>query len=170
MAERTPITKTIAGWTGRAGRIGWLAGAMPLVSVRRPELTQRGNLSVIALVLRLAGVGLLAWIGYVHWLLWHLGYRDIRIDGPFFLVDAIVAGVLAAVLLAWPRPLIGLLSAGFVASTIGALLTSLSVGLFGFHESISASFVVQSLVLEIIAVVVLAAWTVIAAGIVPRRR
>ncbi len=151
------------------GRAGWVTWALPLVSVRRTDLSQRRHLSVVELVLRLAGAGLLAWIGDIHWLLWHLGYRHIHIDGPFFLLDAIAGVVLAVVLLAWPRALVGLLSVGFVASTIAALLISLSVGLFGFHESISASYVTQALVLESVAVVVLAVWTVIAAGIVPRR-
>jgi hypothetical protein len=36
-----------------------------------------------------------------------------------------VAGfVLAAVLLTWPRPLAGLLAAGYTASTLGALMRS----------------------------------------------
>ena len=98
----------------------------------------------------------------MHWYLWQIGYRDIPTNGPFFLVDAIAAVVLALVLLAWPRPLAGLAAAGFTASTIGALVISLSVRLFGFRESISAAYVVQALVLESVAVVTLAAWTVIA--------
>ena len=56
--------------------------------------------------------------------------------------------MLAVALLAWPRPLIGLVSAGFIASTILALVISLTVGLFGFNESISANYVVEALVLE----------------------
>lgn len=149
-----------------------LSNAMLLASVRRPELTRatRGSQFIIALVLRLAGVGLLAWIGYIHWFLWNEGYKHIATDGPFFLLDAIAGIVLAAVLLAWPRPLSGLVSAGFTASTILALVISLSVGLFGFHESISASYVVLALVLESVAFVILLAWTVLAARTVPQRR
>lgn len=151
------------------GRPGWLTTAKSLVAVRPSEPKLQGQLSAVALVLRLGGVGLLAWIGWVHWMLWHLGYRDLSVNGPLFLVNAIAAAVLAVALLAWPRPLVGFLSAGFVATTIAALVISMSVGLFGFKESISANFVVESLVLESLAVIVLAAWTVIAAGIVPRR-
>lgn len=139
-----------------------------LASVRRPDGNGRGSQYIVALVLRMASVGLLAWIGAVHWVLWHDGYRYIHIDGPFFLVDAIAAVLLAVVLLAWPRPLIGLLSAGFTASTILALVISLSVGLFGFHEQIQASYVVEALVLESVALVVLLAWTVIAARALSR--
>ncbi len=117
-----------------------------------------------ALLIRLAAAGLLIWIGYIHLHLWQQGYRFIPTNGPFFLADAVVAFGFAAVLLGWPRPLAGALAAGFTAGTIGALVISLTVGLFGFHESISASFVVLSLVIESIAVIALAAWTVLAAG------
>ena len=113
---------------------------------------------------------MLAWVGWVHWYLWHSGYKGIHIFGPFFLVDGIAGVALAVLLLAWPRPLAGLLSAGFVASTLLALLISLTVGLpGGFKEQIQASFVTQALVYESIAIVVLLAWTVIAARAVPRQ-
>ena len=142
--------------------------ALQLISVHKPDFAQSGNLRIVALVLRLAGAGLLAWVGYIHWYLWHLGYQHIPTDGPFFLLDGIAGVALAVLLLAWPRPVVGLLSAGFVASTILGLLVSLTVGLFGFKESIHASYVVQALVLESIAVIVLLAWTVIAARATPR--
>jgi len=142
-----------------------------LASPSRPELAGRGRLSVVAIALRLAAAGLLVWIGYIHWHLWGAeGYKYIPTNGPLFLVDAIVAVVMAVLLLVWARPLTGLLAAGFTVSTIGALVISLWVGLFGFRESISAYFVVQSLVLESVTAVILAAWTVIAATAVPRRR
>lgn len=103
-----------------------------------------------ALLLRLGCVALLAWIGYIHLHLWQEGYRQIPTDGPLFLLDAVAAFLLAAVLLLWPRPLVGLLAAGYTASTLGALGISLTVGLFGFRESISASFVTESLTIETI--------------------
>ncbi len=109
-------TSTTMATTGRAGG---LSNVMLLASVRKPDFRQRRNLFITALVLQLASVGLLAWIGYVHWVLWqNEGYKFIPNDGPFFLVDAIAGVVLAIALLVWQRPLIGLLSAGFVASTI----------------------------------------------------
>jgi hypothetical protein len=136
--------------------------------LRRPDLGRRGALSFLALGLRVGAVGLLIWIGYVHWLLWHEGYKYIHISGPFFLVDAIAAVVLAVALLAWPRPAIGIASAGFVVTTIAALWISLWIGLFGFHESLSASHVVQALWLESIAVVLLVTWSLTALAAVPR--
>jgi hypothetical protein len=71
--------------------------------------------------------------------------------------------VLAAVLLARPRPLAGLVSAGYSAATLGALVISLSVGLFGFRESISASYVAESLTIETITALALIAWTALSA-------
>jgi hypothetical protein len=92
-----------------------------------------------------------------------LPQHNIRTDGPFFLLDAVVGAALAVLLLVWSRPLVGLIAAGFVASTIAALLISLNFGLFGFHESTQASYVGESLWLESVAVVVLLAWTAVTA-------
>ena len=114
-----------------------------------------------ALLLRLACVALLGWIGYIHLHLWLEGYRQIPTDGPLFLLNAVAGFVLAVGLLAWSAPLGGLLAAGYTATTLGALLISLTVGLFGFRESISASYVTQSLIIEPIAILALAAWTVL---------
>lgn len=160
--------RTSAWRNGRPAALRSLR-SLASASVRRPELRQRGNVFYAALVLWLASVGLLAWIGWVHWVLWQdEGYKHIPTDGPFFLIDVIAAIVLAIVLLAWPRPLAGLLSAGFTATTILALVISLAVGLFGFRESITAYYVVLALVVESITLVILLAWTVLAFWAVPR--
>src|SRR5262252_5705338 len=136
--------KTTAWRTGRRPEATVLSSVLSLFSVRRPELRQRGNLFYAALVLRLAGVGLLAWIGWVHWVLYHdEGYHFIPNVGPFFLLDAIAGIVLA-------------------------LVISLTVGLLGFNENIHANYVVLALVVESITVVVLLAWTVLAAWALPR--
>src|SRR5216683_1508503 len=74
----------------------------------------------------------------------------------------------ATALLLRPAPLTGLLAAGYTAATLGALLISLSVGLFGFRESISASYVVLSLAVEAITALALVSWTVLATA-TPRR-
>src|SRR5690348_17004432 len=136
-----------------------------LASPRRPPPGPGAVRPAAALLLRLGCVALLAWIGYIHLHLWLEGYRHIPTNGPLFLLDAAAGFALAAVLLAWPRPLAGLLAAGYTAATLGALLISLSVGLFGFRESISASYVVESLAIETIAVLALITWTVLVAAI-----
>ncbi len=137
-----------------------------LASPRSPLARSRGR-QAGALPLRLGCIALLAWIGYIHLHLWQEGYRHIPTNGPLFLLDAVTGFILAAVLLAWSRPLAGLLSAGYTAVTLGALIISLSVGLFGFRESISASYVTESLTIETITVLALITWTALA---IPRAR
>jgi hypothetical protein len=168
------MAQNASATNARTGHPVGLSSIMLLASVRKPELKPRRNLFITALLLQLAGVGLLAWIGYIHWVLWvsplgGQGYKTIPTDGPFFLVDAIAGVVLAAALLVWPRALVGLASAGFVAGTILALVISLTVGLFGFNEHISANYVVLALVVESITLIILLAWTALAAWAVPRR-
>jgi len=114
-------------------------------------------------------VALLAWIGYIHLHLWLEGYRQIPTDGPLFLLDAVAGFALAAILLVWPAPVAGLMAAGYTAATLGALLISLTVGLFGFRESISASYVVLSLTIEPITALALVAWTVLVTATPGRR-
>jgi hypothetical protein len=135
-----------------------------LASPRRQHPAGGTTRRAAALLLRLACAALLAWIGYIHLHLWAEGYRQIPTDGPLFLLDAAAGFALAAALLAWPRPLAGLLAAGYIASDVGALLISLTVGLFGFKESISASFVVQTLIIEAITLLALLSWTVLVAA------
>jgi hypothetical protein len=122
-----------------------------------------GGRCAAALLLRLGCVALLAWIGYIHLHLWQEGYRQIPTNGPLFLLDAVAGFVLAALLLVWPRPLAGLVAAGYTAATLGALLISLSAGLFGFRKSISASYVTQSLTIETITTLALISLTVLLA-------
>lgn len=127
-----------------------------------PQARSRGR-QAGRLLLRLGCVALLAWIGYIHLHLWLEGYRHIPTNGPLFLLDAVAGFILAAALLAWPRPLAGMLSAGYTAATLGALVISLSAGLFGFRESISASYVTESLTIETITVLAIITWTTLTA-------
>ena len=141
------------------------SGLRRLAAPRRAGAAGKDGRWAAALLLRVGCVALLAWIGYIHLHLWLEGYRHIPTNGPLFLLDAVAGFALAAMLLAWPRPLAGLLAAGYTAATLGALLISLSVGLFGFRESISASYVVESLAIETITVLALITWTVLVAAI-----
>jgi hypothetical protein len=167
MTRQTSQSTSLRDPAGRGA--DWLL-TMARATLRRPDLGWRGALPVLAHVLRVVAAVLLAWIGYIHWLLWHEGYKYVPTSGPFFLVDAIAAVALAVALVAWPRAITGIASAGFVAGTLLALLISLWVGLFGFHESISAAHVVQSLWLESITIVLLVAWSLIALAAVPREQ
>jgi hypothetical protein len=140
--------------------------ALRLRQLASPRRHPAGSASrrAATLLLRLTCAALLAWIGYLHLHLWAEGYRHIPINGPLFLADGVAGFALAAALLAWPRPLSGLAAAGYTAGTLGALLISLTVGLFGFKESISASYVTQSLTIETITLLALLTWTALAAA------
>ena len=96
-----------------------------------------------ALLLRVGYAALLAWIENIHLHLRQEGNRQIPTDGPLFLPDAVAGFVLASVPPAWPRPLAGLLAAGYTTSTPAALIISLSVGLFDFREPLPASFAAE---------------------------
>ena len=98
-----------------------------LASPRRPAAPGRGGRRAAALLLRLGCAALLAGIGYIHLHLWQEGYRHIPTNGPLFLLDAVAGFVLAAVLLAWPRPLAGLLAVGYTVASIAAGLLAVFV-------------------------------------------
>ena len=134
-----------------------------LASPRTPQAPAAGGRRAARLALRLGCAALLAWIGYIHLDLWLEGYRQIPTNGPLFLAGAAAGFIAAAAVLARPRPLAGLLAAGYTAATLGALIISLTVGLFGFRESISASYVAQSLAIKAITVLALTGWTALAA-------
>jgi hypothetical protein len=134
-----------------------------LVSPRRARFRTRPGF-LAALVFRLACAGLLVWVGAVHLHLWSEGYREIPTIGPLFVADAVGGFVLAALLLLWPSALAGLLGAGFMVSTLAGLILSINVGLFGFQESLQASFVVESILLESIGAAALLAWAGLAAA------
>jgi len=136
-----------------------------LASPRRAQAGSRGGRQTATLLLRLTCVALLAWIGTIHLHLWLEGYRQIPTDGPLFLIDAVAGLGFAALLVVWAAPLAGLVAAGYTASTLGALLLSLTVGLFGFRESTSASFVSQSLAIEAITVLALFSWTALVTAV-----
>ncbi|MFE3070527.1 hypothetical protein [Streptomyces sp. NPDC059247] len=107
--------------------------------------------AVARLVLRLAGAGLTAAMAVIHLYLWQEGYRDLTTIGPLFLVDGVVGLLLAVALLVAPvrglAPLAAV-AALFTAGTLGALVLSLTTGLFGFEESLHAELVQPTLYVE----------------------
>jgi MFS family permease len=66
--------------------------------------------------------------------------------------------VVAAVLLARPSRVLGLLALAVDAGILGSLIGSINLRLFGFTESLNAPFVVESIVMETLAALALALW------------
>jgi hypothetical protein len=85
-----------------------------------------------------------------------MGYRTIPMIGPLFLVQGIAGTLLAVLLLLSRRLLMVAAAAGFMIATIGGLLLSVSVGLFGFMDSLAAPYAGLSLGVESAGALVLA--------------
>jgi hypothetical protein len=136
-----------------------VSGLRRVAAPRHRKVHLRGDwVEILALMLRLVGVGLLSAVGWIHLHLWQTGYRHIPTIGPLFLAAAVSAFVIGAGLLARPSRLMGLSGIGLVTGVLAGLIVSVNLGLFGFKESLSAPFSVESIVLEIAAAVTVAAW------------
>jgi plastocyanin len=102
------------------------------------------------LAARLAGAVLLAVTAGIHLDLYLTSYRNIPTIGWLFLLQVIVAFLLALAVVFLPGPLAPAAGAGFAIATLGGYLLTLWVGLFNFHEVRTTAGVVAGL-LEIAA-------------------
>ena len=84
--------------------------------------------------LRVAGALLLLVSAGIHLALYLTGYRAIPTIGWLFLVQFIVAFVLAAGALVTHSRLVAIAGAGLALSTLGAYLLAVRIGLFGYKE------------------------------------
>jgi predicted lipoprotein with Yx(FWY)xxD motif len=109
----------------------------------------------LQLRLRVAGAALLAASASIHLYLYLTGYRSIPTIGWLFLLQFIVAFVLAAAVLVAHSRLAAAASAGFALSTLGAYLLAVWVGLFGFKEVRTRAGIAAGLI-EVAAFAVLA--------------
>jgi hypothetical protein len=117
----------------------------------------------VAVAGRIAGAALTGGSAGIHLYLWLDGFRDVETIGTLFLLNAIGGFALAIALLATPSRLLAVFSALgalYAVSVLGALSLSLTVGLFGFEESIDTEGVVTTLVINSIAVLLLGALTI----------
>jgi hypothetical protein len=113
----------------------------------------------LQVVLRVAGAGLLVAMAWIHLYLWFDGYDGISVIGPLFLLNAILGFALALGVLGAPGRLLGLVAAAgalLQAGTLGALIMTTAVGLFGFQESTSAPLFWETVWVEAAGAVVLA--------------
>ena len=132
---------------------------------RTRPVEQRGSTAGLW-ALRLLGAALLLAIAGIHAYLWQDGYRNIELIGPAFLLQAVIGVGGAALLLIAPRrflPVAAVLGALFALGSLGALLISTFVGLFGFKESTAAELWWETFWVEVAAIVVLGVLTAVAA-------
>jgi hypothetical protein len=102
------------------------------------------------------GAALVGATSAIHLHLWSTGYRDIPTIGPLFLLQGIVGAVLTVALVVLRRLFAVVAAVGFMIATIGGLLLSVYVGLFGFVDSLAAPFAGLSLAVEGAGTVILA--------------
>jgi len=108
-----------------------------------------GKAARAATLLTWAGSLLVAGSGVLHLFLWlNYGYRNLPTIGPLFLMQALVAVVLALWTSASRHWLLTLAEAGFALATAGGLLISIFVGLFGWQEASNGPWVWEALVIE----------------------
>jgi predicted lipoprotein with Yx(FWY)xxD motif len=115
-----------------------------------------------AVILRVAGGGLLLATGAIHLDLYLTGYRAIPTIGWLFLLQVIAAFALGVAVLAIPGRLViaGRLAAaagaGFALATLGGYLLTVWIGLFGFKEIRTTAGIIAGVV-EVAAFTALAA-------------
>jgi hypothetical protein len=112
-------------------------------------------LAVGANLAMLLGGAAVAWSAAIHLHLWKSGYRTISTIGPLFLFQSVSGFVLAVLIASLRRVAPALIGAGFLAATIGGLVLSVKVGLFGFRDSFGAPFAGLSMVVESAGIIVL---------------
>jgi hypothetical protein len=149
---REPVSRHITAAAPKSGldfgrRVLAYAAARPTGSATRRAMI---TLAMIT------GAALVAAASAIHLHLWATGYRAIPTIGPLFLVQGIVGAILAVVLAATRRLFAVVAAAGFMVATIGGLLLSVYVGLFGFMDSLAAPFAGLSLAVEGVGALMLA--------------
>jgi hypothetical protein len=109
---------------------------------------------------RLLGGALLAAMAGIHLALWLDGFRDVPWIGPLFVANVVLGALAAGAVLLAPRrelPWVALLAGLLAIGTLAGLVLSLTVGLFGYHET-SGGYVLPTIVVEAAAAVVLAGY------------
>jgi predicted lipoprotein with Yx(FWY)xxD motif len=141
---------------------------MTAVANARQQHGQRPARGGPAVLLRVAGAGLLIATAAIHLDLYLTGYRTIPVIGWLFLLQVIAAFGLGLAVLTLPGRLIlaGRLAAaagaGFALATLGGYLLSVAIGLFGFTEVRTTAGIVAGLI-EVAAFAVLAALALVPA-------
>jgi hypothetical protein len=131
-----------------------------LPRTRRPS-------GALVLILRILGAALLFGLAVIHLYLWQQGYDSIDVIGPAFLLDTVLGFGGALLVLITPLrwlPVAAVLGALLCLGTLGALIVSTTVGLFGFVESTAAQLWGESLAVEAAGFVVLVALALLARG------
>lgn len=136
------------------------AGGMARAHVVETASRRYTRTRAVRLVVRVVGAGLLLGTAWIHQHLYSIGYSTVPTIGPLFRLDAALALAAAIAVLLAPGRLFTLACAAgalLQLGTLGALLQSLTIGAFGFHETLDAPLVPQTFVVEGLGAAVLVA-------------
>jgi len=113
--------------------------------------------SVLTVAALVVGAGLVAASALIHLHLWAQGYKHIHLIGPLFLLQGVVGIALAIMILLLRTWVVAITGALYLAGTALGLLTSATIGVFGFHDGLDVPWAAPSLVVELVGFVVLVA-------------
>ncbi|MDQ1702868.1 MAG: hypothetical protein QOF57_2120 [Frankiaceae bacterium] len=125
----------------------------------RPAAGAPAGHRVLSIGGRVVGAGLLLGMAWIHWRLYNIGFSSIAMIGPAFYANAVLGVLAAAAVLVTPSRWLAVTAGAAAlldAGTLFALILSLSVGLFGYHETSDAPFVPVTIVVELLGAVELA--------------
>jgi hypothetical protein len=130
-----------------------------MTATRQRQSTGKRQRPAWLWVLFVCDAGLLIASGVIHFHLWDMpgGYRHVKTLDWLFLVQVIAAVLLALTLLVTRHLLVVAASALLMAGTIAGFILARTVGIFGFKLPYSTGLANTVLVIEIAAVVLLAA-------------
>jgi hypothetical protein len=123
--------------------------------IRGPGTLRSLGMKLAVTLLAVVGAAMLVWSAVLHLELWGDGYRDIHIIGPLFLAASVADIILALLILVFSRLIVLLAGAGSLIGTAGGLLLAAHGGLFGYTESLSISYAMLSLQVELTGAAVL---------------
>ena len=89
----------------------------------------------------------------VHLYLWFDVFRHTDVVGPAFMLNAVGGATIAVLLVTWRHWIPLLLAVGFGASTLGAFLIAVTVGLYGVHEHWTGWAVWTAAAAEVVALI-----------------
>jgi hypothetical protein len=139
--SRTHVDDGVMDRSGLAA--GWIRMGLPL-----------------QIAIRVVGAALLLGMAWIHQHLYDLGYATVPTIGPLFRLNAVLGLVAAILVLVVPMPwwrLICAAGALLQIGTLGALVQSLTIGAFGFKETLDAPYIPQTIAVEILGFLVLLA-------------
>jgi len=107
-------------------------------------------------VLCVIDAGLLVASGAIHLHLWDIAYRHVKTLGPLFLLQVAAALVIAVAILVTRHILAVAAGLLLMAGTIVGFILARTVGIFGFKLPFSSGLANTVLIIEIVAVIMLA--------------